>query len=108
MIREAKKQDNFKKLGINSTARAKYRTLKTQKHNDQQPNDFPDLEMLNELIVLTIGSTLSSRLPQTAYISGPLIVTKLCLWNPLKGSKLRVSSKIIEKQEKLWHGRNQY
>ena len=28
MIREAKKQDNFRKLGINSTARASYRTLK--------------------------------------------------------------------------------
>ena len=29
MIREAKKQDNFRKLGVNPTARAIYRTLKT-------------------------------------------------------------------------------
>ena len=49
MIREAKKQDNFRKLGKNSTARAIYRTLKTQEHSDQQFNELPDLEKLNEL-----------------------------------------------------------
>ena len=35
MIREAKKQDNFRKLGVNPTARAGYRTLKTQKNKKQ-------------------------------------------------------------------------
>ena len=51
MIREARKQDNFRKLGVNPTARAIYRTLKTQKNNDQQPNELPDLEKLNEFFV---------------------------------------------------------
>ena len=69
MIREAKKQDNFRKLGVNPTARAIYRTLKTQKNNDQQPKKLPDLEKLNEFFV-NVGSVLSSRLPQTAYSSG--------------------------------------
>ena len=69
MIREAKKQDNFRKLGVNPTARAIYRTLKTQKNNDQQPKELPDLEKLNEFFV-NVGSVLSSRLPQTAYSSG--------------------------------------
>ena len=50
MIREAKKQDNFRKLGVNPTARAVYRTLKLRKtkNNDQQPNELPDLEKLYE------------------------------------------------------------
>ena len=74
-IREAKKQVNIRKLG---TARAIYRNLKTQKNNNQQPNELSDIEKLNESFV-TIGSTLSSRLPQTAYLSG--------------SSKLQVSSK---------------
>ena len=91
-IREAKKQDNIRKLGINPTARAKFWNLKTQKNNDQQPYELPDLEKLKKLSV-TIGTTLSSRLPQTVYLSGILIVTKLCLWNPLESSKLQVSSK---------------
>ena len=69
MIREAKKQDNFRKLGVNPTARAICRTLKTQKNNDQHPKELPDLEKLNEFFV-NVGSVLSSRLPQTAYCSG--------------------------------------
>ena len=92
MIREAKKQDNFRKLGINPTARAKYRSSKTQKNNDQQPNELSDLEKLNEFFE-TIGSTLSSRLPHTAYLSGSFNCEKLCLKNPLGSLKLQVSSK---------------
>ena len=90
MIREAKKQDNIRKLGINLTARAVYRKLKTQKNNDQQPNELPDFEKLNEFFV-TIGTTLSSRLHKQRIFRGPLIVTKLCLWTPLENSKLQVS-----------------
>ena len=78
MIREAKKQNNFRKLGVNPTARAIFRTLKTQKNNDQQPKELPDLEKLNEFFV-NVRSVLSTRLQQTAYSSGPSIVTKLCL-----------------------------
>ena len=81
MIREAKKQDNFKKLGVNPTARAIYRTLKTQKTNDRQPNELPDLEKLNEFFV-NIGSILSSRLPQTAYNSGSFNCDKTLFMEP--------------------------
>ena len=81
MIREAKKQDNFRKLGVNPTARAIYRTLKTQKNNDQQPNELPDLEKLNEFFV-TIGSSLSSRLPQSAYLSGSFNCDKTLFIEP--------------------------
>ena len=63
------KQENFRKLGVTPTARAIYSTLKTQKNNDQQPNELPDLEKLNTFFV-NVGSVLSSRLPQTAYSSG--------------------------------------
>ena len=48
MIREAKKLDNFRKLGVNPTTRAIYRILTTQKNKDQQSNELPDLEKLNE------------------------------------------------------------
>ena len=51
MIREAKKQDNFRKLGVNPTARAIYRTSKTQKNKDQQPNELLNLEKFNEFSV---------------------------------------------------------
>ena len=81
MIREAKKQNNIRKLGINPTARAVYRVLKTQKNNDQQPNELPDLKKLNEFFV-TIGTTLSSRLPQTAYFSGSFNCEKTLLMEP--------------------------
>ena len=47
MIRETKKQDNIRKLGINRTAGSIYRTLKTQKNNYQQPNELPDLEKMS-------------------------------------------------------------
>ena len=50
MIHEAKKQDNFSKLGINATAKAIYRTLKTQKYNDQQLNEIPVLNKLNDFL----------------------------------------------------------
>ena len=42
MIREAKKQDNIRKLGINPTARAIYRNLKTQKNDDQHSYELPE------------------------------------------------------------------
>ena len=81
MIREAKKQDNFRKFGVIPTARAIYRTLKTQKNKDQQLNELPDLEKLNEIFV-NVGSVLSSRLPQTAYSSGSFNCDKTLFMEP--------------------------
>ena len=81
MIREVEKQDNFRKLGINPTARTIYRTSKTQKNIDQQPDELPDLEKLNEFFV-TIGSTLSSRLPQTACLSASSNCDKTLFMEP--------------------------
>ena len=65
-----RKRDNFRKLGIHLTARTTYRTLETQKNNNQQPNELPS-EKLIEFFV-SIGSTLPSRQPQTAYLSASL------------------------------------
>ena len=81
MIREAKKQDNFRKLGAIPTARAVYRTLTPQKNNDQQPYELPDLEKLNEFFV-NDGSVISSRLPQTAYSSGSFNCDKTLFLEP--------------------------
>ena len=55
--------------------------MKTQKNNDQQPNELPDLEKLNEFVV-NDGSVLSSRLPQTAYSSGSFNCDKTLLMEP--------------------------
>ena len=61
-IRKAKRDDNFKKLGSNPTAKTIYRTLKTHKNEVVGFQDYPELNSLNKHFA-TIGSRLSSKLP---------------------------------------------
>ena len=62
ILRKAKRNDNYKKLGSNPTAKTKYRTLKTQKNEVVWFHDYPELNSLNKLFAI-IGSRLSSKLP---------------------------------------------
>ena len=62
IIRKAKIDDNFKKLGSNPTAKTIYRTLKTHKNEVVGFQDYPELNSLNKHFA-TIGSRLSSKLP---------------------------------------------
>ena len=60
--RKAKRDDNFKKLGSNPTAKPIYRTLKTHKNEVVGFQEYPELNSLNKHSA-TIGSRLSSKLP---------------------------------------------
>ena len=62
MIREAKRTDNFKKLGKNPDSKTVYKTLGMKKRQ-QQVSNLPDLEVMNEYFA-NIGSKLSSKLPE--------------------------------------------
>ena len=62
IIRKAKRDDNFKKLGSNPTAKSIYRTLKTHKNEVLGLQDYPELNSLNKHFA-TIGSRLPSKLP---------------------------------------------
>ena len=62
IVRKAKRDDNFKKLGSNLTAKTIYRTLKTHKNEVVGFQDYPELNSLNKHFA-TIGSRLSSKLP---------------------------------------------
>ena len=55
IIRKAKRDDNFKKLGSNPTAKSIYRTLKTHKNEVLGLQDYPELNSLNKHFA-TIGS----------------------------------------------------
>ena len=102
MIREAKKQDNIRKLAINPTARALYRNLKVQKNNDQQPNELPELVKLNEFFV-TIGTTLSCRLPQTANLSASFNCDKILSMEPIGEFEVaRVIKALKKRQTVVW------
>ena len=59
IVRKAKRDDNFKKLGSNPTAKTIYRTLKTHKNEVVGFQDDPELNSLNKHFA-TIGSRLSS------------------------------------------------
>ena len=98
MFREAEKQDNFRKLGVNPTSRASYRSLKTQKNHDQQSNELPDLEKLNEFFV-NDGSTLSSRLPQTAHSSGSFNCDKTLFMGPNREFEVASVIKALENEK---------
>ena len=60
MIREAKRNDNFKKLGKNPDSKTIYETLGMKKLQQQNSN-LPDLEVMNEYFA-NIGSKLSSKM----------------------------------------------
>ena len=70
IIREAKKQDNIRKFGINPTARALYRKLKSHKNLDQQPHELPDLEKLNDFFNCWVNIVI--WLPQNSVSFGVL------------------------------------
>ena len=60
MIREAKRADNFEKLGEKPDSKTNYKTLGMKKRQ-QQVSNLPDLEVMNEYFA-NIGSKLSSKL----------------------------------------------
>ena len=63
VIRESKREENFRKLGNNPTAKTIYKTLMTVKKQQQPHSSLPDLEDLNKYFA-SIGSILSSNLPK--------------------------------------------
>ena len=63
IIRESKREENFRKLGNNPTAKTIYKTLMTVKKQQQHHSSLPDLEDLNKYFA-SIGSILSSNLPK--------------------------------------------
>ena len=63
IIRESKREENFRKLGNNPTAKTIYKTLMTVKKQQQPHSSLPDLEDLNKYFA-SIGSILSSNLPK--------------------------------------------
>lgn len=62
LIRNAKRECNYKKLGENPSSKTIYSTLKYQLAKDEHKNVIPDIEELNEYFT-TIGQVLSSQVP---------------------------------------------
>ena len=60
LIRNAKRDCNYKKLGPNPTSKTIYRNLKYQLSKNQKQPEIPDIEKLNEFFA-TIGSVLSKK-----------------------------------------------
>ena len=63
IIRESKREENFRNLENNPTAKTIYKTLMTVKKQQQPHSSLPDLEDLNKCFG-SIGSILSSNLPK--------------------------------------------
>ena len=62
IIHEAKKIENFNKLGQNPSARLMYETLKTNKSQQRQPSKPPQLENLNTCFVNVVKSLSSKKI----------------------------------------------
>ena len=62
LIRNAKGDCCFKKMGPNPLSRTICKNLKNQLSNNQKQPEVPDIEKLNEYFV-TIGSVLSTKNP---------------------------------------------
>ena len=62
LIREAKKEVNYRKIGRNPSAKCIYRTLKAIKCNQESSPLVIDPDIMNDLFV-SIGPMLSSKLP---------------------------------------------
>ena len=62
LIRNAKRDCNFKKLGPNPSSRTIYKNLKNHLSKNEKQHEVPDIEKLNEYFA-TIGSVLSKKVP---------------------------------------------
>ena len=64
LIRNAKRDCNYKKLGNNPSSKTIYRTLKYQLAKDEPKNNIPDIKKLNEYFT-SIGEILSKKSQNT-------------------------------------------
>ena len=102
LIREAKKEVNYRKIGKVPSTKGIYRTLKAIKCGQESSPPVIDPDIMNDFFV-AIGPKLSSKLP---VVDPNINITRVSKTMFLQPTDQWEDLETNEKQEKLWLGWN--